>query len=84
MEIVIGGRMTGFDSRDVKVRSVRSNFERFKAIHAGKHKLFTPSSCYGSISSFISLYTYELEMGIRRLFLNFDRAFLIRKNRFTG
>lgn len=88
MEIVIGGRMTGFDSRDVKVRSVRSNFERFKAIHAGKHKLFTPSSCYGSISSFISLYTYELEtaaeMGIRRLLLNFDRAFLIRKNHFAG
>lgn len=87
MEIVIGGRVTRFDSRDIKVRSVRSNFERFKAIHAGKHKLFTPSFCY-SISSFISLYTYELEtaaeMGIRRLLLNFDRAFLIRKNHFAG
>lgn len=29
MEIVIGGRVTRFDSRDVKVRSVRSNFEPF-------------------------------------------------------
>lgn len=76
MEIVIGVRDAWWEPIRGTLKFAR--FDRISnvlseraAIHAGKHKLFT--LWYGSIASFISLYTYEretaAEMGIPRVTL---------------